>query len=237
MSLQPKPCDEVPEETARVTRAVFPQGTLCTRIYESLGTIFQDADFASLFPPQGQPAEAPVRLALATILQFVEGLSDRAAADAVRSRIDWKYLLCLELTDPGFDHTVLSEFRSRLLKADAEQLLFDLLLVKLREKGLLKARGRQRTDSTHVLTAVRAMNRLECVVETMRHALNCLALVAPEWLRRQSSEEWVSRYGHRVEDYRLPTTKAKREADAEVVGVDGWALLDFDNLGRAPPRF
>jgi transposase len=96
---------------------------LCTRIYDALGTIFQDADFVSLFPVQGQPAEAPVRLALATILQFVEGLSDRAAADAVRSRIDWKYLLCLELTDSGFDHTALSEFRSRLLKAEAEQLL------------------------------------------------------------------------------------------------------------------
>jgi transposase len=107
MSLQPKLGYEVPEETARVARAAFPQGTLSTRIYDALGTIFQDADFTSLFPPQGQPAEAPVRLALATILQFVEGLSDRGAADAVRSRIDWKYLLCLELTDPGFDHTVL----------------------------------------------------------------------------------------------------------------------------------
>jgi transposase len=225
MSLQPKPCYEVPEETARVARAAFPQGTLSTCIYDALGTIFQDADFTSLFPPQGQPAEAPVRLALATILQFVEGLSDRGAADAVRSRIDWKYLLCLELTDPGFDHTVLSEFRSRLLKAGAEQLLFDTLLTKLREKGLLKARGRQRTDSTHVLAAVRAMNRLECVVETIRHALNCLALVAPEWLRQHSCEEWVERYSHRAEDYHLPTTKAKREAYAEVVGVDGWALL------------
>jgi transposase len=125
MSLQPKPCYEAPEETARIARAALPQGTLCIRIYDALGTIFQDADFVSIFPPQGQPAEGPVRLALATILQFVEGLSDRGAADAVRSRIDWKYLLCLELTDPGFDHTALSEFRTRLLKAGAEQLLFD----------------------------------------------------------------------------------------------------------------
>jgi len=225
MSLLPKSSYAVPEETARVVRAVFPKGTLCTRIHDALGTIFQDVDFVSLFPPDGQPAESPVRLALATILQFVEGLSDRAAADAVRSRIDWKYLLCLELTDPGFDHTVLSEFRSRLLKADAEHLLFDALLVKLREKGLLKARGRQRTDSTHVLGAIRAMNRLECVVETMRHVLNSLAVVTPEWLREHSREEWVNRYGHRAEDYRLPEAKAKREAYAEVVGADGWALL------------
>jgi transposase len=225
MSLQPTPCYAAPEETARVARAAFPQGTLCTRIYDELGTIFQDTDFVSLFPPQGQPAEAPVLLALATILQFVEGLSDRAAADAVRSRIDWKYLLCLELTDPGFDHTVLSEFRSRLLNANAEQLLFDTLLTKLREKGLLKARGRQRTDSTHVLAAVRAMNRLECVIETMRHALNCLAIVAPQWLREHSSAEWIDRYGPRADDYRLPTSKAEREAYAEIIGADGWALL------------
>jgi transposase len=207
---------------------------LCTLIYDALGTIFQDADFVSIFPPQGQPAETPVRLALATILQFVECLSDRAAADAVRSRIDWKYLLCLELTDSGFDHTVLSEFRTRLLKAGAEQLLFDTLLSKLREKGLLKARGRQRTDSTHVLAAVRAMNRLECVVETMRHALNCLAVVAPEWLRERSPAEWVDRYGPRADDYRLPTTKAEREAYAEVVGADGWTLLTDLYASEAP---
>jgi len=92
MSLQPKPSYIVPEETARITRAAFHQGNLCTRIYDALGTIFQDIDFAALFPPQGQPAEVPVRLALATILQFLEGISDRAAANAVRSRIDWKYL-------------------------------------------------------------------------------------------------------------------------------------------------
>jgi hypothetical protein len=103
--------------------------------------------------------------------------------------------------------------------------MFDILLVKLGEKGLLKARGRQRTDSTHVLGAIRAMNRLECVVEAMRHALNCLAIVAPEWLREHSREGWVNRYSHRAEDDRLPTTKAKREAYAEVVGADGWELL------------
>jgi transposase len=235
MSLQPKFSYAVPEETARVVGAAFPKGTLCTRIHDALGTIFQDADFAALFPPDGQPAESPVRLALATILQFVEGLSDRAAADAVRSRIDWKYLLCLELTDPGFDHTVLSEFRNRLLKAGAEHLLFDRLLVKLREQGLLKARGRQRTDSTHVLGAIRAMNRLVCVVETMRHALNSLAVVVPEWLREHSREEWVDRYGHRAEDDRLPESKAKREAYAEVVGADGWALLGEILANDSPP--
>jgi transposase len=156
-------------------------------------------------------------------------------ADAVRSRIDWKYLLCLELTDSGFDHTVLSEFRSRLLKAEAEQLLFDTLLTKVREKGLLKARRRQRTDSTYVLAAVRAMNRLECVVETMRHALNCLAIVAPEWLREHSPAEWADRYGPRADDYRMPTTKDKREAYANIIGIDGWKLLTDIYASDSPP--
>src|SRR6266542_519134 len=142
-----------------------------------------------------QPAESPVRVALATILQFAEGLSDRQAADAVRSRIDWKYLLCLELTDPGFDHTVLSEFRTRLLDGEAELLLFDTLLTQIRELGLLKPHDKQRTESTLVLADIRALNRWECVGETMRHALNALAVAGPDWLEAQSYAEWVDRYG------------------------------------------
>src|SRR5919205_4629243 len=150
MSLSPSQLYSVPTQTQRVARAAFPKGSLCLRLSDELGTLFDDQDFADLFPPQGQPAAAPFRLALVTVLQFVEGLSDRAAADAVRGRLDWKYLLCLALEDPGFDHTVLSEFRTRLLAGEAEALLFDTLLNRFREHGYLKARGRQRTDATHV---------------------------------------------------------------------------------------
>src|SRR5262249_22244001 len=124
-----------PEETQRVARAAFPKGTLCLRIADALGTVYQNQEFASLFPTRGQPAEAPARLALATVLQFVEGLSDRRAADAVRGRIDWKYALGLELTDAGFDHTVLSEFRTRLVQGKAEQTLLDTLLTRLYPYG------------------------------------------------------------------------------------------------------
>ena len=117
------------------------------------GAIYKDSQFVKLFPRRGQPAEAPGRFALATILQYMEGLSDRQAADAVRGRIDWKYALGQSLTDPGFDHTVLSEFRSRLVDGNAEMLLLDTLLSDLREqRDLIKARGRQRhPDSTHVV--------------------------------------------------------------------------------------
>src|SRR5689334_18208096 len=138
MSLQPQLVYLVPEETARVAHAAFPHGNVSLRMYDTLGTIFRDRDFTSLFSSTGQPAESPVRVALATILQFAEGLSDRQAADAVRGRIDWKYLLCLELPDPGFDHTVLSEFRSRLITKDAARLLLDTLLARLRKLGLIK---------------------------------------------------------------------------------------------------
>ena len=168
MSLHPQPLPAVPEETARVAHAAFPRDTIYLRMRDALGAIFADDDFADLFPSRGQPAEAPWRLALVTILQYVENLSDRQAADAVRSRIDWKYLLSLELTDCGFDSTVLSEFRTRLVVGAAEQRLLDALLAVCRERKWLKARGRQRTDSTHVLARVRAVNRLECVGETLR---------------------------------------------------------------------
>lgn len=99
-------------------------------------------------------------LALITVMQFAGDLSDRAAATAVRSRIDWKYALSLELTDPGFHYSVLAKFRKRLVTGQAEQVLLDAMLERLQERGLLKAGGRARTDSTHVLAAVRACNRL-----------------------------------------------------------------------------
>lgn len=234
MSLQPHQLYTVPDETARVARAAFPRGNTYVRMYDALGTIFQDHAFAPLFSPTGQPAASPVRVALATILQFAEGLSDRQAAAAVRGRIDWKYLLCLELTAPGFDHTVLSEFRTRLLEHDAEQLLFDTLLMTVRDHGWRKAGGKQRTDSTHVLGAIRTLNRLECVGETLRHALNTLAVVAPDWLRVHSPSAWVDRYGPRVEEYRLPTSHAKRHAYAELVGADGAQLLSAIYSATAP---
>lgn len=227
MSLKIMPIPPVPTETARITHAAFPRGSLLIQIRDELGTLYTDEDFADLFPSHGQPAEAPWRLALVSVFQFLEGLSDRQAADAVRSRLDWKYALSLELTDSGFDHTVLSEFRTRLLQGRAEQRLLDVVLEQARSRGWLKERGRQRTDSTHVLAASRMLGRLEVVGETLRHVLNVLAEVAPDWLRTQQvPTEWAARYGRRVEDYRLPKGAAERERYANQVGADGWHLLE-----------
>ncbi len=225
MSLHPQDPPAVPEETRRVAQAAFRKGTLCMRIADALGSVYQDSQFASLFPRRGQPAAAPGRLALAVVLQFVENLSDREAADAVRGRIDWKYALGLALTDPGLDHTVLSEFRTRLVTGDAGLLLLDSLLQRLQEQGLVKARGRQRTDSTHVLAAVRTLNRLERVGETLRAALNELAALAPDWLQGMAPAVWYGRYGRRVENYRLPKTEAARQDLAATIGADGQQLL------------
>jgi transposase len=124
-------------------------------------------------------------------MQFAEGLSGRQAADAVRARIDWKYALSLKLDDPGFDASILREFRRRLFEGGSERLLFDHLLDRFRETGLVKARGKQRTDSTRILAVVRGLNRLELVGETMRHALDTLSTIAPEWLRERVRPEWT----------------------------------------------
>ena len=128
MSLHPQPIAPVPEQTVRVAAAAFPKGNPYLTLRDQLGTIFQDEDFAMLFPAWGYPGLPPWRLALVTIMQCRERLSDRQAAEAVRARIDGKYLLGLDLTDPGFDSSVLSEFRDRLLTGSAEVLLLDKLL-------------------------------------------------------------------------------------------------------------
>ena len=158
-------------------------------------------------PPCSQKRASPrwlaFRLALVTLMQCAEGLADRQAAHAVRARLDWKYALGLELEDQGFDFSVLCEFRARLIEGKMEYELFEALLTCLKQRGLIRAGGCQRTDATHVLAAVRAVNRVVCVGETMRAALGTLADVAPEWLRSFAPDEWYERYAHRVEEYRL----------------------------------
>jgi len=215
----------LPDETARVARAAFPRGNPYLRMYDTLGPLFASPDFADLYPEEGQPAVDPALLALVTIFQFVEGLPDRQAADAVRGRIDWKYALCLPLDDEGFDASVLSEFRARLIAGGAERRLFATLLERLKDEALVKPRGRQRTDSTHVLAAIQVLSRLECMGEMLRHALDTLARVAPDWLRAWVPAAWFDRYGQRFQDYRLPQGKAARTALAEEIGADGRQLL------------
>jgi transposase len=136
MSLHPQGPGPIPEETVRVARSICPKGDLYMQIRDQLGAIYEDHSFAHLFAARGHPAIAPWQLALVSVFQFMEGLSDRQAAEAVRQRIDWKYALGLELTDPGFDFSVLGQFRSRLIAGGAEMQLFEVLLDQLKTRGL-----------------------------------------------------------------------------------------------------
>jgi len=226
MSLRPQTVPSVPEETARIARAAFPKGNLYMQIRDEIGILLTDADFADLFPSRGKSAYPPWRLALITIFQFIENLSDREAVESVRARIDWKYALSLELENSGFDSTVLCEFRARLVAGKAENSLFDKLLDWCRGRKMLKARGKQRTDSTHVLAAVRGINRLECVIEAMRNALNAIAKESPVWLHQVFQEEWLNRYSPRAINVRIPHSTEGRREFAETVGRDAQALLD-----------
>lgn len=185
MSLKPRPIGEIPPDTAEVAHAVFPKGNLYLQIRDELGTLYTDEDFANLFPAVGQPAEAPWRLALVTVMQFIENLTDRQAAEAVRSRIDWKYALGLALKDPGFLFSILSDFRARLIAGGAEQTLLDKLLEEFKARGWLKARQRQRTDATHVMAAIHTLTRIEMVGET---SLPDTFNNPPEWVPGRQQE-------------------------------------------------
>ncbi|WP_051879171.1 transposase [Streptomyces sp. NRRL B-24720] len=184
-------------------------GTLAVRIREALGPLFEDGAFARAFAVRGRPAVSPGALALVSVLPYAEGLTDRQAADQVRARMDWKFVLGLELDDP-------------------------LVLERLRGLDLLKAGGRQRTDSTHVLAAVRTLNRMEFVGETLRAALEALAVAVPTWLSGLVTVEWAERYGPRVDDYRFPKGEEGREQWSGQVGRDGFVLLEAVYAPTAP---
>jgi transposase len=225
MSLPTRELAPIPEETVRVARAAFPKGNPYMQMRDVLGNFYRDSAFASLFPTRGRPAESPGLLCLVTVLQFAEDLTDRQAADAVRARIDWKYALGLELTDVGFDFTLLSDFRRRLLEGGLETQLLDAMLSRFKELDLLAAGGTQRTDSTYIVGAIRRLNRLELAGETLRHLLNQLALVAPAWVRAQVPQAWYTRYDTRFEATRLPAKEHEQQALAEQIGYDGISLL------------
>ncbi|MFB7957502.1 IS1182 family transposase [Streptomyces sp. NPDC056045] len=235
MSLRGVDLGEIPEETARLARAVFPKGCLVMRVRDVLGPVFSDADFGELFPARGRPVVSPARLALVSVLQFAEGLTDRQAAHAVRSRLDWKYALSLELADTGFDFSVLSEFRARLVGGGAGEKVFDAVLRAAGEAGLVKSGKRQRTDATHVLAATRDLNRLEFVVETLRAALNQVAEEAGDWLVTVSPPEWFDRYSARPEDSRFASRWAARVEHADQCGTDGVTLLKAVWSATSPP--
>jgi transposase len=234
MSMQPHLWPAVPAGTARVALRAFRKGSLAIRARDELGAWCPDELFSGVYGVRGAPGISPAQLAVVTVLQFTEDLTDRQAADAVRGRLDWKYCLGLELDDEGFDFSVLSEFRSRLVAGAMETALLEALLTRLGELGLVKAGMRQRTDSTHVLGRVREVNRLELAGESVRAALEALAAAAPEWLAGVIDASWQRVYGQRIDDLRLPAGKAARADLAVQYGRDGYHLLRQVHAPGAP---
>jgi transposase len=238
MSVHPRPGDEIPPLTIRVARAANPRGTTAMWIRDRLDGLWNDEDFAAWYSRDGRPGLSPAQLATVCVLQYVMNLSDRQAAEAVRCRIDFKYALGLDLEDPGFHHSVLSDFRDRLAEGDRADRLLGLALTRIRRAGLLKGRGKQRTDSTHVLAAARELTRLELVTETMRAVLEELARQAPELLDELVTAEWAGRYGRPV---RLCSQPSRPVARLQEVGDDARALLEriyvrFPTAGTVPAR-
>jgi len=208
---------------------------LAVSMRDQLGAWMADELFAEAFGARGRPGLPPAMLAVVTVLQFAYDLGDREAAEAVETRLDWQYALGLPLDYPGFDHSVLSEFRSRVAEHGLEQEALDALLAKLAESGLVKARGKQRTDSTHVIAAVRALHAIELAGESVRAALEALAAACPDWLAaRFCTGDWARRYGARIDSWRLPAGKAERDKLTVSYARDGYALVSACYEDSAP---
>ncbi len=227
MSLLPRPWPEPAEEITRAVLAMYARrrAPLPIAVRDELGELFADAEFAEAFADRGPQGWSPGRLALVTVFQAAENLTDRQAADAVRDKISWKYALGLGLSDTGFDFSVLSEFRARIVAHSLEARVLDLLVARLVELGLLKARGKQRTDSSHVLAAVRQLNQIELVGESVRACVEALAVADPDWVTARLDTGWQRRYGARVDSWRMPASKTKRVALGVDYARDGAVLL------------
>ena len=194
-------------------------------VRDELGEVFADAEFAEAFADRGPEGWSPGRLALITAFQAAEHLTDRQVTEAVRDRISWKYALGLGLSDTGFDFSVLAGFRARVVANGLEARILDLLVAKLVESGLLKAGGKQRTDSSHVVAAVRRLNQIELVGESVRACVEALAAAEPAWVTAVLDAGWQHRYGARVDSWRMPTSKTKRVELGNDFARDGHALL------------
>ncbi len=231
MCLKPRSLPPIPDDTRSVAEQIYPPNHPLRRLGNDYADVLCDQDFADLYSSTGQPALSPALLALVTVLQATEHCSDRVAAEMVRSRIDWKYALHLPLDHPGFDASVLCEFRQRLVAHQAERRVFDAFLRRLKERGFLKGRAVQRTDSLAIIAAVRELDLLELVMETLRLALEAIAQHDPAWQRAHVPDDWLQNYGPWTQAERLIRESGSR-ASAEArrllsrAGQDGFALLD-----------
>jgi transposase len=213
----------MPENTGNLGRLLLAETNVYRLIGDQLSELVRDDDFADIYDELGGPALSPSMLGLVTVFQMLEKLPDRQASEAVVLRIDWKYALHLPLEYKGFAYTNLSHFRARLLANQAEYRIFDQLLKKLVELGFVRHKGKQRTDSTHVLGLVAKLSRLELVRETLRVALHAMQEHSANWVQAHVPATFQENYLARVTDYQLSETEVARRL--EQIGADGWWLL------------
>ena len=228
MSVVPQPWPLPVPQVAEAVAAMYGgkrERPLPVLVRDKLGEWLSDEQFAGAYGVRGKPGWPPARLALVTIFQLAEDLTDRQAAEYVRTRIDWKYALGLDLTDPGFDHSVLSEFRTRVAGGGLDRVVLDTLLQRLAAGGLVGAGGKMRTDSTHVISAVRDLNRLELAGESVRACLEQLAVAAPQVVAQLLDDSWGRRYAARIDTWRMPASEARKAELALAYGRDGHTLL------------
>jgi IS5 family transposase len=228
MSVVPQPWPQPAPQLAEAVAVMYRgkrERPLPVLVRDKLGEWLSDEQFAGAYGVRGKPGWPPSRLALVTVFQKVENLTDRQAAECVRTRIDWKYALGLDLADPGFDHSVLSEFRARVVAGGLDQVVLDTLLERLGADGLVGAGATMRTDSTHVISAVRDLNRLELAGESVRACLEQLVVAAPQVVARLLDDSWGARYAARVDTWRIPAAAVKQHELTLAYGRDGHTLL------------
>ena len=233
MSLQRFLSRTLPDDIARVGKVLFPE----TNPYRLLGDHFnelfpEESVFAPMYAETGRGALPPLLMALVTVFQMLEKVPDRLAAQQVVSRMDWKYALHLPLTYPGFHFTDLSAFRQRLFDHAQERLLFEQLLLKLKELGLLKAQGKMRTDSTHVLGVVERLSQLELLRETLRMAVLATTAAATDWVAATLPPAFRDAYRELQSAFGLSASEVL--AQSVQAGQDGfWFLAQVER--SAPP--
>src|SRR6266700_2618496 len=228
MSVVPRPWPQPAPQLAEAVAAMYRgkrERPLPVLVRDKLGEWLSDEQFAGAYGVRGKPGWPPSRLALVTIFQKAGNLTDRQAAEQVRTRIDWKYALGLDLADPGSGHSVLSEFRARVAAGGLDQVVLDRLLERLAADGLAGAGGAMRTDSTHVISAVRDLNRLELAGESVRACLEQLAVAAPQVVAQLLDDSWAQRYAARADTWRMPAATTRKEELALAYGRDGRILL------------
>lgn len=219
--------DLFPKSIPEATRAVVEQFLSEDSVYWLVGQegdqIIRDADFEDMYSDEGRPGINPVVLSFVTVFQYLEKLPDRRAAEMVRVRLDWKYALRQELDWSGFNYSDLCNFRKRLLENEKERLIFDRVVTYLQERGHIKARGKQRTDSTYILGNVMYLSRLEIVWETIRLAVSALISADAPWSLHHLPSTFVETQSSRRDEYGL--SKTKIEKAMQQAGADGYWLV------------